>query len=134
MKITITYQARTQDTRFYPEVRPHHKVALLPVEEPQRTGSFSTLILHNPTTEVKGFFSQTCSQEREIQTSWGCPQIWRLPSNLNPSRNLRHYRKLVKERGWQTVELNVISRRTYSKNVGFPMNIADNDFWTNLEK
>jgi hypothetical protein len=45
-----------------------------------------------------------------------------------------HYRKLVKERGWQTVELNVISRRTYRKNVGLPTNIADGDFWTNLEK
>jgi hypothetical protein len=42
--------------------------------------------------------------------------------------------KLVKERGWQTVELNVISRQTYRKNVGLPTNIADIDFWTNLEK
>jgi hypothetical protein len=47
---------------------------------------------------------------------------------------LFHYRKLVKERGWKTVELNVISRRTYVKNVGLPTNIADGDFWTNLEK
>jgi hypothetical protein len=33
-----------------------------------------------------------------------------------------HYWKLVKERGWQTVELNVISRRTYVKFVGLSMN------------
>jgi hypothetical protein len=45
-----------------------------------------------------------------------------------------HYRKLVKERGWQTIELNVISQRTYDKFVGLPTNIADGDFWTNLEK
>jgi hypothetical protein len=45
-----------------------------------------------------------------------------------------HYRKLVKERGWQTIEINVISRRTYNKNVGLPTNIADSDFLTNLEK
>jgi hypothetical protein len=44
----------------------------------------------------------------------------------------KHYRKLVKERGWKTVELNVIGRRTYCKNVGLPTNIADDDFWTNL--
>jgi hypothetical protein len=44
-----------------------------------------------------------------------------------------HYRKLVKEHGWQIVELNVISRRTYIKFVGLPINIADNDFSTNLE-
>jgi hypothetical protein len=45
-----------------------------------------------------------------------------------------HYKNLVKERGWKTVELNVIRRRTYRKNVGLPTNIADGDFWTNLEK
>jgi hypothetical protein len=45
-----------------------------------------------------------------------------------------HYKKLVKERGWQTIELNVISRRTYDKFIGLPKNIADGDFWTNLEK
>jgi hypothetical protein len=45
-----------------------------------------------------------------------------------------HYKKLVKERGWKTVELNVIGRRTYHKNVGLSTNIADGDFWTNLKK
>jgi hypothetical protein len=42
--------------------------------------------------------------------------------------------KLVKERGWKIIELNVISRRTYRKNVSLPTNIADGDFWTNLDK
>jgi hypothetical protein len=42
--------------------------------------------------------------------------------------------KLVKERGWQSVELNVIRRQTYIKFIGLPTNIADDDFWTNLEK
>jgi hypothetical protein len=32
----IIDQARTQDTRHYPEVRPHNKGALLPVEEPTK--------------------------------------------------------------------------------------------------
>jgi hypothetical protein len=27
------------------------------------------------------------TDKRGIQTSWGRPQLWRLPSNLNPSRN-----------------------------------------------
>jgi hypothetical protein len=35
-KITIIDQARTQDIGFYPEVRSHHKGALLPVEEPTK--------------------------------------------------------------------------------------------------
>jgi hypothetical protein len=35
-KITVIDQAKTQDTSFYPEVRPHHKGALLPVEEPTK--------------------------------------------------------------------------------------------------
>jgi hypothetical protein len=45
-----------------------------------------------------------------------------------------HYKKLVKERGWKIVELNVTGRRTYHKNVGLPTYIADGDFWTNLKK
>jgi hypothetical protein len=34
MKTQSQIQERTQGTRFYPEVRPHHKGVLLPVEEP----------------------------------------------------------------------------------------------------
>jgi hypothetical protein len=33
-------EARTQDTRFYPEVRPHHKGVLLPVVEPTKGRAF----------------------------------------------------------------------------------------------
>jgi hypothetical protein len=32
-------------------------------------------------------FSQIVSKERVIQTSWSHSQVWRLPSNLNSSRN-----------------------------------------------
>jgi hypothetical protein len=35
-KITVTDQARTQDSRFYLEVQPHHKGAVLPIEEPTK--------------------------------------------------------------------------------------------------
>jgi hypothetical protein len=31
-------------------------VSYSPLKSPQRVGSFSTIILHNPTTKVKGFF------------------------------------------------------------------------------
>jgi hypothetical protein len=34
-------QAGTQDTGFYPEVRPHHKGVVLPVEEPTKGQVFS---------------------------------------------------------------------------------------------
>jgi hypothetical protein len=34
-------QAREQDTRFYLEVRPHHKNVILPVEEPIKGWVFS---------------------------------------------------------------------------------------------
>jgi hypothetical protein len=51
--------------KIYPKVRPHHKGVLLPVEEPQRVGSFSTIILHNPTTKVKGFFFSNVAHKSE---------------------------------------------------------------------
>jgi hypothetical protein len=54
-KITITEQARTQDTRFILRFSHATKVSYSPLRSPQRAGSFSTLILHNPTTKVKGF-------------------------------------------------------------------------------
>jgi hypothetical protein len=53
-KITITERARTQDTRFIPRFSHTTKVSS-PLRSPQRAGYFSTLILHNPTTKVKGF-------------------------------------------------------------------------------
>jgi hypothetical protein len=54
-KITITERARPQDTRFIPRFGHTTKVSYSLLRSPQRVGSFSTLILHNPTTKVKGF-------------------------------------------------------------------------------
>jgi hypothetical protein len=54
-KISITEQARAQDTRFISRFGHTTKVSYTPLRSPQRAGSFSTLILHNPTTKVKGF-------------------------------------------------------------------------------
>jgi hypothetical protein len=55
-KITITERARTQETRFIPRFGHTTKVSYSSLRSPQRVESFSTLILHNPTTKVKGFF------------------------------------------------------------------------------
>jgi hypothetical protein len=55
-KSKITDQARTQDTRFFPRFGHTTKVSYSLLRSPQRARSFSTLILHNPTTKVKGFF------------------------------------------------------------------------------
>jgi hypothetical protein len=54
-KITITERERTQDTRFIPRFGHTTKVSYSPLRSPQRAGSFSTQILHNPTTKAKGF-------------------------------------------------------------------------------
>jgi hypothetical protein len=54
-KISITEQARTQDTRFIPRFGHTTKVSYFPLRSPQRVRSFPTLILQNPTTKVKGF-------------------------------------------------------------------------------
>jgi hypothetical protein len=54
-KISITEQARAQDTRFILRFGHTTKVSYSPLRSPQRVRSFSTLILHNPTTKVKGF-------------------------------------------------------------------------------
>jgi hypothetical protein len=67
-KITITDRARTQDTRFIPRFGHTTKVSYSPLRSPQRVGSISTLILHNPTTKVKGFFfSNFCHKSREYK-------------------------------------------------------------------
>jgi hypothetical protein len=80
-------QARAQYTRFISRFDHTTKVSYSPFMSPQRAGSFSTPIRHNQPQRSKEIFSQIGSQERVIQTSWGRPQLWRLPSNLNPSRN-----------------------------------------------
>jgi hypothetical protein len=61
-KITIIERARTQDTRFILRFGHTTKVSY-PLRSPQRTRSFSTLILHNPTTKVKGFFFSNVSHK-----------------------------------------------------------------------
>jgi hypothetical protein len=48
-------QARTRDTRFIPRFGHTTKVSYSPLRSPQRAVSFSTQILQNPTTKVKGF-------------------------------------------------------------------------------
>jgi hypothetical protein len=68
---------------------------------PQRTGSFLTQILHTPTTKVKEISFSTLLKEQVIQTSWGRPQIYRLPSNLTPSRNM----KVSKETNLHKIEV-----------------------------
>jgi hypothetical protein len=40
-KIQSRIQARAQDARVYPEVRPHHKGVLIPIEEPTKGHVFS---------------------------------------------------------------------------------------------
>jgi hypothetical protein len=62
-KISITERARTQDTRFIPRFGHTTKVSYSLLRSPQRTGSFSTLILHNPTTKVKGFLISNVSHK-----------------------------------------------------------------------
>jgi hypothetical protein len=65
MKITITDQARTQDTRFYPEVRPHHKGALLPVEEPTKDRVFFNPNPRQPDHQDQGIiFSNLLTRAR----------------------------------------------------------------------
>jgi hypothetical protein len=44
------------NTKFIPRFSHTTKVSYSPLRSPQRVGSFSTLILHNPTTKVKEFF------------------------------------------------------------------------------
>jgi hypothetical protein len=83
-------QARAQDIRFYPEVRPHQKGVLFSIEDPTKGQIFSNRNPPQPDHKGQGkSFSQICSQEQVIQTSWGRPQLWRLPNNLNLSRNLK---------------------------------------------
>jgi hypothetical protein len=80
-------QARTQDIRFNPRFGHTTKVSYSPLRSPQRTGSFSTLILQKPTTKVKAISSYLSSMSGWYKLL-GVPQIWRLPSNLKRSWNL----------------------------------------------
>jgi hypothetical protein len=62
-KISITERARTQDTRFIPRFGHTTKVSYSLLRSPQRAGSFSTLILHNLATKVKGFLISNVSHK-----------------------------------------------------------------------
>jgi hypothetical protein len=82
-------QARAQDTRFIPRFCHTTKVSYSLLRSPQRVGSFPTLILHNSTTKVKGNISSNRLTRAGYTNFLGRPQVWRLPSNLNPLRNLK---------------------------------------------
>jgi hypothetical protein len=82
--------SKNKKHKIYPEVRPHHKGVQLPVEEPTKGWVFFNTNPPQPDHQGQGIlFLKRCSQERGLQTSWGRPQIWRLPSNLKPSWNSR---------------------------------------------
>jgi hypothetical protein len=71
-----------KNTRYNLWFGNHYKGVLLLVEEPTKSWVFSNP--NPPQTDHKGqgnLFSNML-KERVIQTSWGRPQIWRLPSNL----------------------------------------------------
>ena len=63
--MTITERARTQHKRFIPRFSHTTKVSYSPLRSPQRAGSFSTIILHNLTTKVKGFFFSNVAHKSE---------------------------------------------------------------------
>jgi hypothetical protein len=64
-KISITERARTQDIRFISRFDHTTKVSYSLLRSPQRDGSFSTLILHNPTTKVKGLLISNVAHKSE---------------------------------------------------------------------
>jgi hypothetical protein len=69
--------------KIYPEVQRHHKGVLLPIEEPTKGRVFFNPNPPKPDHQGQGIpYLKCCSQERGLQTSWGHPQTWRLPSNL----------------------------------------------------
>jgi hypothetical protein len=64
-------QARTQDTRFILRFGHTTKVSYFSLKSPQRVGSFSTLILQNPTTKVKGFLISNVAHKSGITNFLG---------------------------------------------------------------
>jgi hypothetical protein len=72
----------TKTLDFIPRFDHTTKMPYSPLRSPQKGRSFPTPILHKPTTNVKTITFSTFLNERVIQTSWGRPQSWRLPSNL----------------------------------------------------
>jgi hypothetical protein len=61
-------QARAQDIRFYPEVRPHHKGVLLSIEEPTKGQIFFNPNPPQPDhkVQVKSFFSNLLTRAGDI--------------------------------------------------------------------
>ena len=56
--------------KIYPEVRPHHKGVLLPVEEPMKGRVFSNPNTPKPDHQGQGIhYLKRCSQEQRLQTS-----------------------------------------------------------------
>jgi hypothetical protein len=75
--------------KIYPEVWPHHKGVLLPIEEPTMGRVFFNPNPPKLDHQGQGIpYLKCCSQEQGLQTSWGHPQPWRLPSNLKSPWNL----------------------------------------------
>jgi hypothetical protein len=71
-----------KNTRFNLRFGNHHKGVLLLVEEPTKGRVFSNPNPPQADHKGQGNLFSNLLKERVIQTSWGRPQIWRLPSNL----------------------------------------------------
>jgi hypothetical protein len=94
--VGFTWVEDSSSTTFVPPT-----VASLVIQSLSSSSSFSS-DLTSPNASFLmasqgglSFPATSCSQEWGIQTSWGSPQIWRLPSNLNPSWNPRVWRTTI---------------------------------------
>jgi hypothetical protein len=100
----LKYKA-SKNTRhkIYLEVRPHHKGVLLPIEEPTKAGSFSNLILQNPTTKVKGFLISNVAHKSGITNFLGSSTYLETPKKpqivLKPrvSRTSRMHKRCLQQ-------------------------------------
>jgi hypothetical protein len=77
-RLTRTHKNTQYNLRF----GNHHKGVLLLVEEPTKGRVFSNPNPPQADHKGQGNLFSNMLKERVIQTSWGRPQIWRLPSNL----------------------------------------------------
>jgi hypothetical protein len=60
---------------IYPNVRPHHKGVLLPIEEPTKGWVISNPNPPHADHQGQGKLFSNFAQERVIQTSWGVHKI-----------------------------------------------------------
>jgi hypothetical protein len=74
-RLTRTHKNMQYNLRF----GNHHKGVLLLVEEPTKGRVFSNPNPPQADHKVQGNLFSNKLKERVIQTSWGRPQIWRLP-------------------------------------------------------